>query len=163
MRRVQALELEDRTWMPSVLREEGMACLRFAADRTNAHRVSELGYDTNSVDALSMPADRGGLCTVFNAFQYLPPSIAEQLLASAVPGRRPIAVIEFLQRKSLARLGMIFTPIIILFAVPFLRPFRWPWLLRSSLIPLIPLIPFFIVWTGTVSVMRVRNEDELLE
>jgi hypothetical protein len=93
----------------------------------------------------------------------LPPSIAEQLLASAVPGRRPIAVIEFLQRKSLARLGMIFTPIIILFAVPFLRPFRWPWLLRSSLIPLIPLIPFFIVWTGTVSVMRVRNEDELLE
>jgi hypothetical protein len=131
--------------MPSVLREAGMVCLRFAADRANAHRVSELGYDTNSVDALSIPADRGGLCTIFNAFQYLPPSIAEQLLASAVPGRRPIAVIEFLQRKSLALLGMIFTPIILLFAVPFLRPFRWPWLLRTSLIP---LIPFFIVLDG---------------
>jgi hypothetical protein len=32
-----------------------------------------------------------------------------------------------------------------LFAVPFLRPFRWPWLLRTSLIP---LIPFFIVLDG---------------
>ena len=85
MRRVQALELEDRTCMPSVLHEAGMACLRSAVDRANAQRVSELSYDTNSVDALSIPADRGGLCTIFNAFQYLPPSIAEQLRASAVP------------------------------------------------------------------------------
>ena len=65
-------------------------------------------------------------------------------------------MIEFLQRKPLARLGMIFTPIITLFAVPFLRPFRCSWLLWFS------LIPFFILWDGTVSVMRVRNEDELL-
>jgi hypothetical protein len=50
---------------------------------------------------------------------------------------------------------MILTPIITLFAVPFLRPFRCSWLLWFS------LIPFFILWNGTVSVMRVRNEDEL--
>ena len=48
MRRVQALELEDRTWMPSVLRETGMACLRFAADRANAHGSCHDSADTSA-------------------------------------------------------------------------------------------------------------------
>ena len=39
MRRVQALELEDQTWMPSVLREAGTACLRFAPYRPTRFRT----------------------------------------------------------------------------------------------------------------------------
>jgi hypothetical protein len=44
--------------------------------------------------------------------------------------------------------------------LPFMRPFRWGWL---PLTYLLPIIPFFIFWDGTVSCLRCYSEDELRE
>ena len=223
MRRFQLLELEDQGWLPSVLREAGMAYLRFAGEKlgaaehlrpliedalarsgekeivdlcsggggpvmaiaealaragdgvpvtmtdlfpdpggiecAEAHSIHGLRYDPAPTDALSIPGDRPGLRTIFNAFHHLTPSTAESLLASAVSGNRAIAVVEFLQRRPLALLGMIFTPIVTLFAVPFLRPFRWQWIPLTYLVPLVPLL---ILWDGVVSIFRIYDEEELL-
>ena len=81
------------------------------------------------------------------------------MLASAVKGRRPIAVVEVLQRKPLAVLGILFAPIVSLFVVPFLRPFRLAWI---PLTYLLPVIPFLILWDGIVSCLRIYDEQELL-
>ena len=223
MPRIHAFELEDQTWMPSVIREAGMAYLRFVAEKLGVaehirpivdaalERSGEreivdlcsggggpmlsiaeslqhngsgvhvtmtdlypdpggmqlandrggpgLRYDGEPLDASNIPSDRTGLRTLFNAFHHLRPELAQGVLASAVKGRRPIAVVEVLQRKPLAVLGILFTPIVSLFVVPFLRPFRLAWI---PLTYLLPVIPFFILWDGIVSCLRIYDEQELL-
>ena len=51
-------------------------------------------------------------------------------------------------------------PLLTLLAVPFMRPFRWGWI---PLTYLVPIIPFFIFWDGTVSCLRCYSQDELRE
>lgn len=225
MRRIHALELEDQNWMPRVLREGGMAYLRFAAevagmaeairpviedalDRSGedeifdlcsggggpvlgvARALNEAGremrvtlsdrfpdpgavqlvadsavvglrYELESIDALDVPPDRPGLRTLFNAFHHLRPEQARAVLASAVEGKRPIAVVEMLQRKPLLAISMLlFAPLVVTLVVPFLRPFRWSWLPLSYLVPAVQLL---VVWDGVVSVFRIYTRDELLE
>lgn len=223
MRRIHAIELEDQDWMPRVIRESGMAYLRFAAgmagvaeqvgplledaltrsgeneildlcsggggpvielatafrdnDREVRVTLSDLypdpggialatqsdvpglTYDSTSVDAQSVPPERKGLRTLFNSFHHLRPDVAEGVLASAVRGGRPIAIVEMLQRKIVSVIGIAFSPIAVFLLVPFLRPFRWIWLPLTYLIPVIPL---FILWDGIVSCFRIYNEEELL-
>ena len=58
----------------------------------------------------------------------------------------------------LALLGMLFVPLGTLLIVPFLRPFRWSWI---PLTYLVPVIPFFIFWDGSVSCLRCYSQSEL--
>jgi hypothetical protein len=224
MRRVQAVELEDLSWFPAILRDAGMAYLRFAADRSGqaAHirpviesalelsgeqeivdlcsggggpvvevarslieagrqlrvtmtdrfpsesaraRLDSMGagglrYEAASIDATEVPVELPGLRTLFNAFHHFPPPDAVRILASAVTGRRPIVVVEVLQRHPLALAVMLIVPLVVLFVVPFLRPFRPAWLLFTYVIPVIPL---FIMWDGLVSTLRVYTGDELMD
>lgn len=223
MRRIHAFELEDQPCMPEVLREAGMAYLRFAAEKfgvaekmrpliesalersgekeildlcsggagpvlamaaalaesgrgipvtlcdrypdpgaielADASGIPGLRYESQPMDALEVPSERAGLRTLFNAFHHLRPAQAQAVLASAVRGQRPIAVLEALQRKPLVLVGMLFSPLMALLIVPFLRPFRLAWIPLTYLVPAIPL---FIMWDGIVSCFRVYNERELL-
>jgi hypothetical protein len=223
VRRIHAFELEDQPWMPRIVRESGMAYLRFAAEKLGAAEkmrpliesildrsgekeildlcsggagplievasglarngretsvtlsdrfpdpgaielaetsgIAGLHYESQPMDALDVPPDRAGLRTLFNAFHHMRPEQAREILASAVRGRRPIAVLEVLQRKPLSLIGMLFSPLLVLLVVPFLRPFRLAWIPLTYLIPIIPL---FIVWDGVVSCLRIYDENELL-
>jgi hypothetical protein len=118
-----------------------------------------LEYEASSVDATAVGADRPGLRTLFNAFHHFRPATAEAILRSAVSSGHGIAVVEVLQRRWLALLGLLGAPLIVLLALPFLRPFRWPWLVLTYVVPIIPL---FIWWDGTVSVLRIYSREELL-
>lgn len=131
-----------------------------AAELVEASGIEGLRYEPTSIDALDVPAERRGMRTLFNAFHHLRPEQARAVLASAVEGGRPIAVVEILQRRPLAVIGMLFSPIVALLAVPFLRPFRWSWIPMTYLVPVIPL---FIMWDGIVSAFRVYTPDELRE
>jgi len=221
--RIHAFELEDQAWFPVVIRDAGMAYLRFAAERTGtvesflpfvrsaleesgeqqildlcsggggpvvgiAHALHEQGckvsvtltdlfpspsaaarlgsaedglirYESESVDATAIPAERPGLRTLFNAFHHFRPEVARRVLASAVAARRPIAVVEMLTRRPIALLAVLFIPLAVLLVVPFLRPFRPAWILFTYLIPVIPL---YIFWDGLVSTLRIYDRDELL-
>lgn len=125
-----------------------------------ASGIEGLRYERESVDALDVPSERRGLRTLFNAFHHLRPEQARDVLAAAVAGRRPIAVVEFLQRRPFLVFSACLAPLVVLIAVPFLRPFRWSWLPLTYLIPAIPLL---VVWDAVVSCLRIYTRDELLE
>ena len=52
------------------------------------------------------------------------------------------------------------TVLLVLLAMPFVRPFRWKAMLFTYVIPIIPLAA---VWDGTVSCMRTYSPAEMLE
>ena len=85
---------------------------------------------------------------------------AREILGSAVRARRPIAVFEILSREPLFLLSLMLSPLMAALSVPFWKPFRWPWLFFSWLVPVIP----FLVWfDGVVSWLRIYSEPELRE
>ncbi len=111
-----------------------------------------------SVDATAVPNDLKGLRTLFSALHHFRPEIAKKILRNAVEDRAPIAAFEVIGRHPVAVLSMLFAPIVTLFAIPFLRPFRWSWIPLTYLIPVIPIL---IGWDGLVSCLRCYSEDEL--
>ncbi len=110
------------------------------------------------VDATAVPNELRGLRTVFNAFHHFDPVLAQRVLADAVRARQPIAIFELVERSPAAFLGMLLAPILSLFLVPTLRPFRWAWL---PLTYLLPVIPFLIAFDGIVSCLRIYSPAEL--
>ena len=113
-------------------------------------------YD--SVDATDVPKDLAGLRTLFSGFHHFRPAQARQILQDAVDDRAPIAIFEFVSRHPLAMIGILFAPLVSLFVIPFLRPFRLGWIPLTYLLPIIPL---FIGWDGLVSCLRCYNQEEL--
>jgi hypothetical protein len=110
------------------------------------------------LDATAVPAELPGLRTLFNAFHHLRPDAARRVLTAAAESGRPIAVIEFIERGIIPLSGIVFSPILLLFVAPFLRPFRWPALFFIYLVPIVPLMVF---WDGLVSWLRVYSLGEL--
>lgn len=112
------------------------------------------------VDATALPADRPGLRTMFNALHHFRPDDAAGILRSAVEARQPVAAVEVLRRGVVTTLGLLPAPLMVMLALPFLRPFRFAWLPFTYLLP---IIPFFVLWDGFVSSLRVYDADELRE
>jgi hypothetical protein len=131
-----------------------------ARELTESSDRSWACYEADPVDACTVTRDRPGLRTLFNAFHHFRPEDARRLLANAVEAREPILIVEVLQRRALAILGLLFAPLVVLLAVPFLRPFRPAWLPLTYLVPIIPL---FVGWDGVISCLRIYDRDQLLE
>jgi len=110
------------------------------------------------LDATAVPADIPGLRTIFNGFHHFDPPEARRILQAAAESGHPIAVIEFVERSIIPLSGVLFSPILVFFVAPFLRPFRWQALVFIYLVPLVPLM---ILWDGLVSWLRVYSVDEL--
>jgi hypothetical protein len=110
------------------------------------------------VDATAVPAELRGFRTIFNAFHHFPPALAKQILADAVRQRQPIGVFEVVSRELPMLLGLLITPISVTLSMPFWRPFRWPWLLLTWVIP---VMQAFILWDGLVSWLRIYSVEEL--
>jgi len=53
---------------------------------------------------------------------------------------------------------MLLVPLNVLAMMPFARPFRWPYLVFTYLIPLLPLIVF---WDGIVSMLRIYSPEQM--
>jgi hypothetical protein len=151
------------------VREEGVEASAVMTDlypsEASLARVADNSDGTVSahpepVDAMAVPASLSGCRTLFNAFHHFRPDDARAILQDAVNSREPIGVFEVVERSAVAIIGMLFAPIMVLFAVPFLRPFDWRWLLFTYLIP---IIPFFVMFDGIVSCLRVYSVPELDE
>ena len=52
----------------------------------------------------------------------------------------------------------IFIPLLVLFGTPAIRPIRYT---RLVLTYLLPLVPIYIWWDATISILRVYNTNEL--
>ena len=95
---------------------------------------------------------------MFNAFHHFAPDAARGILSAAASAGRPIAIVEFVERNVLSLIGVLFSPILVLFVAPFLRPLRWQALVLTYLVPVVPLI---VLWDGLVSWIRVYSVGEL--
>jgi hypothetical protein len=112
------------------------------------------------VDATAVPPQLSGVRTVFNAFHHFDRAHARELLQRAVNDRQPIAVFEVVSRELPMLLNLLLTPVIVSLSVPFWRPFRWPWL---ALTWLLPVMQTFVLWDGVVSWLRIYSVEELRE
>ena len=119
-----------------------------------------IDFSTAPVDATKVPAELGGLRTIFNAFHHFPPAAAARILGDAADARQPIAVFEIAGREPATLLGILFAPILFALTLPLLRPFRWAWLPFTYLLPVLPL---FVLWDGLVSCLRVYMPADLRE
>lgn len=112
------------------------------------------------VDATAVPAELRGFRTVFNAFHHLPPDQARKVLADAVAHGQPIGVFEVVSRELPMLLGLLLTPLTVTLSLPFWRPFRWPWVLWTWIVP---VMQPFVLWDGLVSWLRIYSVEELRE
>lgn len=131
-----------------------------AAWRLQAARTPGLHYAAVPVDATAVPPGVQGFRTVFSAFHHFAPPRAEALLADAVRHGAGIAVFEG-AGKHWWEIVLAWTvlPLVQLLATPFMQPFR---LSRLVFTYLVPLIPLFTVWDGTVSILRLYPPAALL-
>ena len=154
-------------WLQPVLAEQGVSvsvCLTDKYPNLEAFRQSNrltphsISFYPQSVDATRVPEQLTGFRTLFSAFHHFRPEQACAVLADAIHKRQGIAVFEGTQRSILALLLMLLVPLMVLLMTPFIRPFRWPRLLWTYLIPVIPLSALF---DGLVSCLRTYSVEEL--
>ncbi|WBO83241.1 class I SAM-dependent methyltransferase [Hymenobacter yonginensis] len=131
-----------------------------AAWQLLAARTPGLSYAPAAVDATAVPPGMPGFRTVFSAFHHFPPPLAEALLADAVRQGAGIGVFEGAGKHWLEiLLAWTVLPVAQLLITPFIRPFR---LSRLLLTYVLPLIPLFTLWDGTVSILRMYPPAQLL-
>ncbi|UOQ72189.1 class I SAM-dependent methyltransferase [Hymenobacter cellulosilyticus] len=119
-----------------------------------------IDFEPTPVDALAVPPTLTGFRTIFSAFHHFSPTAAEALLADAVRQNAGIGVFEGAGKHWLEiLLAWTVLPVAQLLITPFIRPFSLTRLLFTYLIPLIPL---FTIWDGTVSILRMYPPEQLL-
>jgi hypothetical protein len=154
--------------LQKALQSEGLAIHFTLTDRfpnLDAFRQAEsessgkIAFEPESVDARSVPSRLRGFRTVFNAFHHFRPSDAISVLKDAARAGQPIGIFELPDRAAHTLIPMLLlTPLMVLLATPFIRPFRWQRLLWTYLLPLVPLTCW---WDGIVSILRAYRPSEL--
>lgn len=149
------------------LRAHGLEVTAVLTDRyPNAeafgHRAAEsdgaITGESAPVDARAVPAKLTGFRTMFNAFHHFKPVDATAVLRDAREREQPIGIFELPRRHLAMGIPLLFTPIFVFIATPFIRPFRWRRLLWTYVVPLVPLTCW---WDGLVSMLRAYEPDEL--
>jgi hypothetical protein len=123
-----------------------------------AGSAGRIGFETRPVDARRVPAELAGLRTIFNGFHHFRPEDARAVLHAAAAARQPIAVFEVSERTWRTLISMLLTPLAVLIATPFMRPFRWRRLFWTYVVP---MVPFTCLWDGIVSQLRAYTIEEL--
>lgn len=121
----------------------------------------DVSYLQTSVDATATDASVvNGFRTLFTSFHHFDPDNATALLGDAVRNRQGVAIFEFTRRSPLAFLAFFLAPLMIFFALPFLKPRRlkdWLWTLP------IPILPLTVLFDGLVSCLRTYSPRECLQ
>lgn len=131
-----------------------------AFERLRTASGGRVRFRTESIDATDVPSELAGVRTIFNAFHHFPPAAARAILSDAVRKRRAIVIVEGTGHRGAGFLGMALQIPALALGTPFVKPFR---VSRLVLTYLLPLIPFMVLWDGTVSFLRLYLEDELRE
>ncbi|MEM6642400.1 MAG: class I SAM-dependent methyltransferase [Bacteroidota bacterium] len=112
----------------------------------------------DSIDARDVPESLKGFRTQFLSFHHFKPSDAEQILQNAIDANSPIAIFEAQDRSVGSFVGMLLSPIVLLFLTPFIKPFKMSRILFTYLIPILPLC---ILWDGIISCFRTYSVEEM--
>jgi hypothetical protein len=117
-----------------------------------------LTYRSEPVDATQVPTELSGFRTMFSAFHHLRPEQARAALADAVAKEQGIGVFDWTRPSLLLFPLLLLTPLRVLLATPFIRPFRWSRLFWTYIIPALPLV---LLFDTVVSLLRVYSVSDL--
>lgn len=124
------------------------------------NKTDEIDYAEESVDAASVPDNLTGMRTLFSAFHHFNEEYAISVLEDAAKKKVPIGIFEAGERRVFDLVAVIIaTPVLYVLVTPFIRPFK---ISRLFFTYIIPLIPFFALWDGIVSMLRMYTPGELL-
>ena len=123
-------------------------------------QADNFSFVEKSVDARIVPEELKGLRTQFLSLHHFKPSEAKKILQNAIDSNSPIAIFEAQERSVKSVLAMFFSPITVLLATPFIRPFK---IGRIIFTYLIPIVPIFVWWDGIVSSLRTYSVKEMNE
>jgi len=131
-----------------------------AFKRLEAQSGGRIRARYESTNATDVPAELGGLRTLFTALHHFRPSDVQLVLADAVRKKAPIAVFEPLERtiRMMVLVGVI----------SFLRGFTHTHIVGRLTLPralmtyVLPVAPAMFAWDGTISTLRTYTADELL-
>lgn len=129
-----------------------------AFERTRAEAPETFEFIKEPVDAMHVPSSLKGLRTQFLSFHHFKPEQAKAILQNAIDNQQPIAIFEGQQRDVKSMIAMLLSPLNVLLATPFIRPFKFDRILFTYVIPILPL---FILWDGVISVLRTYTVGEL--
>lgn len=116
-------------------------------------------YSRDAVSALDVPSSLKGFRTLFSSFHHFNKQDATRILQDAVEKKRGIAIAESTQRHALLLAYMVLTPLLVLFTSPFQKPFRWPRLFWTYVVPVVPLA---VAFDGVISCLRTYTPEELM-
>ena len=126
----------------------------------STHTHNAIDHEDAPVNALHVPQHLRGFRVVFSTFHHFPPADAENLLRDAVQAGTGIGVFEGAGRRWWEYVAAwTVLPLAQLLLTPFFQPFRFSRLVFTYLLPIIPLCT---IWDGTVSLLRLYSEAELL-
>lgn len=118
-----------------------------------------IDYIKSPVNAIE--CDIKGFRTLFSAIHHFQPTDVVKVLQNAVDNNAGIAIFDGGNKSFFAILGqLLFHPVAFFFATPFFRPFRFS---RIFFTYFIPFIPFYTIWDGVVSFLRLYTSEELLQ
>ena len=145
---------------------------RGAAAHAAAESKSRIEYHEEHTDVLSSNWDTNDFRTMTMAFHHFPRQEAVTIPRKAVTSGAPIAIFDatgpgLLRRapRLVAYLRVpfalalnVFVPLLVLIGTPAIRPVRWT---RLVLTYVVPLVPIYIWWDATISILRVYHTNEL--
>jgi hypothetical protein len=112
--------------------------------------------DLNALVALANTDQ--GLVTFFSSFHHLKPDDAKTMLENLTGHGRSFVIVEIVQRNLFRAALMLPSTLLLLFRVPFMRPFS---LWRLFWTFALPAIPLMYLWDAVVSHLRVYKGDEV--
>jgi hypothetical protein len=112
----------------------------------------------DSLDAAHFPPSMKGMRTLFSSFHHFKPHEAIKILQDAVNHNAPIGIFECTQRCPKDFMRMLFSPIFMLFMVPFAKRLNWKKFIFTYLLP---ITPFTHAWDFLVSILRTYSPREL--
>jgi hypothetical protein len=131
-----------------------------AFNNAESRRSNGVQFLSVSVDATQIPNEMHGFRTIFSSFHHFSPRQARGILQEAVAQQRGIGIFEAAGRGILTLLLTFLMPIWILILTPFMRPFRWSRLVFTYLIP---VVPFLLLFDGTMSCLRTYSVRDLVD
>lgn len=122
-----------------------------------AAKDPRITFEKEAIDATNVPSELHGVRIMLNTFHHLTPADARAVLKNAVESQEAIAVFEAVERSIPAIISMLFLPIVMWIATPFIRPFSLARLLLTYTL----ILPLCGMFDGIVSCLRIYDPKEL--
>lgn len=116
-------------------------------------------YEKTPLDADNIPQNVTGLRTMFSSMHHFRTQQIEKILFDAVSKNQPLVFFDSGNKSILMIISIILLhPIGLFLFTPFIKPFSFSRLLLTYVIP---LIIFFTIWDGVISIINLHNEKDL--